>query len=186
MSYRTDKLVIDGHTDTHTHIHTQATTIPEGQNWPRVKMIRLPQNKKKTYRLDTRPQMWPSALTLAMTLTLIFKGQICNLLYENKHIDWALGFKCDHQIWPWPWAWPWIFKVKYGICYISTKKGQIATKRKANISNELQASNVTNGFDLGKDFDLWIFKVKCDLDIWPYHWCWPRIFMVEFGNSCIS
>ena len=37
MSYRTDKLVIDGHTDTHTHIHTQATTIPEGQNWPRVK-----------------------------------------------------------------------------------------------------------------------------------------------------
>ena len=38
MTYRTDKLVIDGHTDTHTHIHTQATTIPEGQNWPRVKM----------------------------------------------------------------------------------------------------------------------------------------------------
>ena len=34
MSYRADKLVIDGHTDT----HTQATTIPEGQNWPRVKM----------------------------------------------------------------------------------------------------------------------------------------------------
>ena len=25
-------------TQTHTHIHTQATTIPEGQNWPRVKM----------------------------------------------------------------------------------------------------------------------------------------------------
>ena len=34
MSYRSDKLVIDGHTDTHTH--TQATTIPEGQNWLRV------------------------------------------------------------------------------------------------------------------------------------------------------
>ena len=27
--------MIDGHTDTHTH--TQATTIPEDQNWPRVK-----------------------------------------------------------------------------------------------------------------------------------------------------
>ena len=38
MSYRTDKLVIDGHTDTQTHRHTQATTIPEGQNWPRVKI----------------------------------------------------------------------------------------------------------------------------------------------------
>ena len=27
--------MIDG--QTHTHTHTQATTIPEGQNWPRVK-----------------------------------------------------------------------------------------------------------------------------------------------------
>ena len=35
MSYRVEKLVIDGHTDT----HTQATTIPEGQNWPRVIII---------------------------------------------------------------------------------------------------------------------------------------------------
>ena len=55
--------------------------------------------------------MWPSGLTLAMTLT-------------------------------------WIFKVKYGISYISAKSGPIATKRKANISIELQASNVTNGMDL--------------------------------------
>ena len=35
MSYRVEKLVIDGHTDT----HTQGTTIPEGQNWPRVKIV---------------------------------------------------------------------------------------------------------------------------------------------------
>ena len=27
----------DWHTDGHTHRQTQATTIPEGQNWPRVK-----------------------------------------------------------------------------------------------------------------------------------------------------
>ena len=55
--------------------------------------------------------MWPAGLTLAMTLTLIFK-------------------------------------VKYRICYIPAKNGPIATKRKANISIELQASNVTNGMDL--------------------------------------
>ena len=48
------------------------------------KVARLPQNEKQAYRLNSRPQMWPSGLTLAMTL-------------------------------------PWIFKVKYGICYISTK-----------------------------------------------------------------
>ena len=71
--------------------------------------------------------MWPSDLTLAITLTLNFQGQIWNLLYLNEN-------------------------------------GPIATKRKANISIELQASNVTNGFDLDHDLDIWIFKVKCDLD----------------------
>ena len=35
MSYRADKLVIDTHT--HTDPQTQAMTIPDGQNWPRVK-----------------------------------------------------------------------------------------------------------------------------------------------------
>ena len=76
-----------------------------------------------------------------MTLTFNFQGQIWNLLYlsqkwsdcherKSKHIDWILGLKCDHRVWPWPW----LIKVKYGICYISAKNGAIATKRKANIS----------------------------------------------------
>ena len=59
-------------------------------------------------------------------------------------------------------------------------------KRKANISIELQASKVTNGFDIDHKFDLWILKVKCDLDLWPHTWPWPWIFMVKFWNSCIS
>ena len=96
------------------------------------KMVRLPWNKKQTYRLNSRPQMWPWGLTLAMTLTLNFQGQIWNLLYLNqkwsdchetksKQMDWTHGLKCDHGVWPWPWPWPWIFKVKHGICYISIK-----------------------------------------------------------------
>ena len=102
----------------------------------------------------------------------------------SKHIGWTLGLKCDHQ----PWPWSWIFKVKYGICYmyISTKSGPVAMKQKANISIEPQASNMTNGFDLGHDLNFWIFKVKCDLNLWPHAWPWPRIFMVKFWNSCIS
>ena len=160
-------------------------------------MVRLPRNEKQTYRLNSRAQMWPSGLTLAMTLTLNFQGQIQNLLYlrqkwsdchetKSKHIDWTLGLKCDHRVWLWPWPWPWIFKVKYRICYISAKNGQIASKRKANISIELQASNVTNGFELDHNIDLWILKVKCDLDLWPHRWPWPWIFMVKFWNICIS
>ena len=119
--------------------------------------------------------MWPSDLTLALTLTLNFQGQIWNLLYlnqkwsdchekKNEHIDWTLGLKCDHQIWPWPWPWPWIFKVKYEICYISTKSGLIATRQKANISIWTLGLKFDNGFDLGHDLDIWIFKVICDLD----------------------
>ena len=139
------------------------------------KMVRLPRNEKQTYRLISRPQTWPSGVTLTMTLTLNFQGQIWNYQYlcqkwpdcretKIKHTDWTLGLKCEHQIWPWPWPWPWIFKVKYRICYISAKSGPIVTKQKASISIEPQASNVTNGIYLGHDLDIWIFKVKCDLD----------------------
>ena len=161
-------------------------------------MVRLPRNEKQTYRLNSRAQMCPSGLTLAMTLTLNFQGLIQNLLYLSqkwsdchetkiKHIDWTLGLKCDHQVWLWLWPWPWIFKVKYRICYISAKNGQIALKQKAIISIELQASDVTNGFELDHNLDLWILKVKCDLDLWPHRWSWPWIFMVKlFWNSCIS
>ena len=139
------------------------------------KIVQLPRNKKQTHRLNSRLQMWPSGLTLAMTLTLDFQGQIWNWLYlcekwsdchetKSKHIDWTLGLKCDHQIWPCPWPWPWIFKVKCEICYISTKSGPIAMKWKANISIWTLGLKCHNGFDLGHDLDIWIFKVICDLD----------------------
>ena len=138
-------------------------------------MVRLPRNKKQTYRLISRLQIWPSGLTLAMTLTLNFQGQMQNWLYlcqkcsdchktKSKHINWTLGLKCDHQIWPWPWPWPWIFKVKYEICYISTKSGPIAMKQKANLSIWTRGLKCDNGFDLGHDIDTLIFNVICDFD----------------------
>ena len=188
-------------------------------------MVRLPRNEKHTYRLISRPQMWPSGLTLAMTLTLDFQGQIWNWLYlcekwsdchetKSKHIDWTLGLKCDHQIWPWPWPWPWIFKVKYRIGYISARNGAIAKKRKAYISVDLKTSNVTIRFDLGHDLDLgfsrsnmelaislwkmvrlprnekqthdWTLGLKCDHQIWPWPWPWPWIFKVKYEICYIS
>ena len=139
-------------------------------------MVRLPRNETQTYRLISRPQMWPSGLTLAMTLTLNFQmRQMRNWQYlcqkwsdwhetKSKHINWTLGLKCDHQIWPWPLHWPLIFKVKYETCSISTKSGPIATKQKANISIWTLGLKCDNGFDLGHDIDIWIFKVICDLD----------------------
>ena len=100
-------------------------------------MVQLPRNEKQTHGLKSRPQMWPSGLTLAMTLTFNFPGQIWNLLYlsqkwwdchetKSKHNDWSQGFKCDYRVWPWPW----IFKVKYGIGYISAKMVQFPRNEK--------------------------------------------------------
>ena len=160
-----------------------------------------------------------------MTLTLNFQGQISNWLYlsqkwsdchetKSKHIDWTLGFKWDHRVWPWPWPWPWIFKVKYRIEYISAKNGAIATKRKANISIDLKTSNVTIRFDLGHDLDLefsrsnmelaislpkmvwlprnknkhidWTLGLKCSHQIWHWPSPWPWIFKVKYEICYIS
>ena len=45
---------------------------------------------------------------------------------------------------------------------------------------------MTDRFDLDHNLDLWILKVKRDLDLWPHTWPWPWIFMVKFWYSCIS
>ena len=90
--------------------------------------------KKKKYWLDSRLQMWPSGLTLAMTLILRFQGQIWNLLYlsqklfnchemKNEHINWTLGLKCSQHFWPWSWPWPWIFKVNFKIAVLQKWQG---------------------------------------------------------------
>ena len=58
-----------------------------------------------------RPQMWPSGLTLVMTLTLNFQGQIWNLPdlipkwsncheTKSKRFNWSLCLIYDHQVWP--------------------------------------------------------------------------------------
>ena len=119
-----------------------------------------------------------------MTLTLNFQGQIWNCLYLNqkwpdfhetksKHIDWSQDLKYDHQVWPWPWPWPWIFKVKYGIGYISAKNGRIATKQKANTLTDLKTSNMTIRFDLGHDLEFSRSNMKFAISLPKMVWL-PR------------
>ena len=110
-------------------------------------------------------------LLFVVTLTLNFRGQIWNLLYlsqkwsdchktKSKHIDWTQGLQCDHRLWPWPWPWPWIFKVKYGICYISAKKLVNCHETKS------------------KHID-WTLGLKCDHWVWPWPWPWSMNFLGE-------
>ena len=84
---------------------------------------------------------------------------------KSKHIYWSPGLKCDHHVWPWPWPWPWIFKVIYGIWYISAKNVAIVTKWKANTLIDLKTSNVTIRFDLGHDLDLEFSRSNMELAI---------------------
>ena len=121
---------------------------------------------------------------------------------KSKHIDWTQGLKCDHQVWPWPWPWPWTSK--YRICYISAENGPIAMKRKANISIQIKASNVSIRFDIDHDLDLvfsrsnmefaisqlkwsdchemiskhidWTPGLKCDQWVWLWPWPWHLNF----------
>ena len=60
------------------------------------KMVRLPRNEKETYRLNSRPQMWPMGLNLTINRDL-----------------WILKVKRDLDFWPHTWPWPWIFMVKF-------------------------------------------------------------------------
>ena len=94
---------------------------------------------------------------------------------KGKHIDWMLGLKWNHLVWPWPWPWPWIFKVKYGIFYISAKNGPIGTKQKANISIKIQASIETIQFDLGHNLDLEFSRSNMEFAISQLKMVWlPR------------
>ena len=129
LTYRlTDQILVDFRRDLDLEFSRSNSELATSQPI----MVRLPRNEKQTHRLNSRLQMWPSGLTLVMTLTLNFQGQISNWLYlsqkwsdchetKSKHIDWSQDLKCDHQVWPWPWLWPWIFKVKCEIGYICQK-----------------------------------------------------------------
>ena len=47
------------------------------------KMVRLPQNEKQTYRLNSRPQMWRMGLNLTITLTFEFWRSNVTLTFDH-------------------------------------------------------------------------------------------------------
>ena len=57
--------------------------------------------KANIYRLNLRPQMWPSGLTLAMTLTLNFQGLPISTprgVYSRSQATWCHGLQiCTHR-----------------------------------------------------------------------------------------
>ena len=156
-------------------------------------MVRLPRNEKQTHWLNSRLQMRPSGLTLAMTLTLNFQGQISNWLYLSqkwsdchetkcKHIDWTLGLKCNHQIWPWPW--PLNFQGQiWNLLYLNQKWSD-CHERKSKHRFELWASNLTMGLTLAMTLIFEFSRSYMILTIW-----WPRsslrIYQIVTGVTSV-
>ena len=75
-------------------------------------MVRLPRNKKQTYRMNSRPQMWPMGLTLAVTV--IFEFLRSNVAYT---------------FWPYTWCWPRIFIIKFLNSFISEWVGRLTLNK---------------------------------------------------------
>ena len=59
-------------------------------------MIRLPQNEKQTYRMNSRPQMWPMGLTLIIILTFEIWRSNVTLTFDHTH-DLDHGFSWSNS-----------------------------------------------------------------------------------------
>ena len=125
------------------------------------KMVRLPRNEKQTYRLDSRAQMWPSGLTLDMTLTLNFQGQIWNLRYLSQKWSDCHGTKSKNIDWtPVPKMWP------SGLTLAMT----LALDFQGQIWNFLYLSQKWSDCHETKSKHIdWTPGLKCDQWDWP----WP-------------
>ena len=95
----------------------------------------------------------------------ISQPKMVRLPWNEKQIYQLKLLNFRPHMWPPGWTLtmtfrprPWIFKVKYGIFYISVKNGPV-TKQKANISIELKARNVTVGFDFDHNLERWCLKI---------------------------
>ena len=102
------------------------------------KLILLPQNKKQTYRLNSRPRMWPSDLILANDLDLEFSRSNMEFAITQPKMVWlSRNEKQTYRFNSRPWMHPSDFTLartltlnfqQYGIYYILAKNGLIAMK----------------------------------------------------------
>ena len=89
------------------------------------KVVRLPRNEKQTYRLNSRPQMWPMGLTLTIILTFEIWRSNVTLTFDHTHdldhgFSWSnfeiavsqngrADWHCTKGVavgYSWPWPWP--------------------------------------------------------------------------------
>ena len=73
---------------------------------------------------------------------------------KSKHIDWTLGLKCDHRVWPWPWSWSGFSRSNMEFAISPPKMVRLLQNERQTYRLNSKASNLTIGFALGHDLDL--------------------------------
>ena len=141
-----------------------------------AKMVRSPREEKQTYQLNSKLQMWPSGLTLAMTLSLIFQGQIWNLLLP-KVVRLLRNEKQTYRLNSKPQMWP------SGLTLAMT----LTLYFQGQIWNLLYLSQKWSDCHETKSKHIdWTQSLKCDHWVWPWPWPWPWFFKVKYGICYIS
>ena len=138
-------------------------------------MVRLPRNEKQTYRLISRPQMWPSGLTLAMTSTLNFQGQMRNWLYLPKIVWLPRNEKQTHQLnskrqmWPSDLTLAMTLTLNFSRSNMKFAISQPKVVRLPRNKKQTYRFECDNGFDLAMTLIFEFSKSYVILTIW-----WPR------------
>ena len=122
--------------------------------------------------------MWPSVLTLAMTLTLNFQGQIWYSLYlSQKWSDCHETKKQTYRLISRPQMWP--SGLTLDMTLTLNFQGQIwdwlYLCQKWSDCHKTKSKHID-----------WTFGLKCDHQIWPWLWPWPWIFKVKYEFWYIS
>ena len=105
------------------------------------KIVRLPWKEKQTYRLNSRPQMWPMGLTLTITLTFEFWRSNVTLTFDHT------------------WPWPWIFMVKFWNSCISEWEGRL-TLHKGDGSRSFMTMTMTIWWPRS---GVWIYQIVTEV-----------------------
>ena len=99
-----------------------------------LKVVRLPRNKKQTYRLNSNASNVTSGFDLDQNL---------------------LKVKCDLDIWPQTWPWPWSFMVKFWNSCISEWEGRL-TLHKGSGSRSFMTMTMTIWWPRS---GVWIYQI---------------------------
>ena len=135
-------------------------------------MVRLPRNGKRTHRLNSRLQMWPSDLTLAMTLTLNFQGQMWNFLYllqkwPDCHETQTYRLKSRPQMWP--------SDLTLTMTLTLNFQGQIWSLLYLN-------PKWSDCYETKSKHIVWAPCLRCEQWVWPWPWPWHLNFQGQMWS----